>query len=228
MARLPRLAVAGGLHHIGLRAHDQATVFVDDVDRTAFTTLLREAARHHAVAVHAYVMLDSEVQLLATPAKADALGRLMQSLGRGYVSAFNRRHARRGTLWEGRYRCSVLQPEAALLDVTVLIETLPVERGLASRPGDWPWSSAAHHMGLCRDPLVSEHPSYWVIGNTPFERELAHAHLLSDGVAAARRETIMRALQRGHPVGTPDFVAHLSEQAGRPLAPRPRGRPRHP
>jgi putative transposase len=226
MARLPRLAVAGGLHHIGLRAHDRARVFSDDVDRAAFATHLREAALQHAVAVHAYTMLDSEVQLLATPARAEALGRLMQSLGRRYTSAFNRRHERRGALWDGRYRCNVLEPEAALLDVTVLIETLPVERGMVSNPGDWPWSSAAHHLGQCRDPLVSEHPSYWIIGNTPFERELAHANLLRDGVAAVRREAIMHALQRGHPVGTPEFVAQLSEHAGRPLAPRPRGRPR--
>jgi putative transposase len=226
MARQPRLAVAGGLHHVALRGHDKTVVLVDDADRSTFTTLLRESSRRLAVALHAYALLDTEIHLLATPAQAQALGRLMQSIGRSYVSTFNRRHGRRGALWDGRFRCSVLQAETALLDATVLIESLPVERDLVARAGDWAWSSAAHHLGLVRDHLITEHPGYWVIGNTPFERESAHANLLAVGVSTARREALIQALQRGHAVGNADFVASLAERSGRPVAPRRRGRPR--
>lgn len=226
MARQPRLAVAGGLHHVGLRGHDKTVVFVDDTDRSTFTLLLREAGRRLSVALHAYALLDTEIHLLATPVQAQGLGRLMQSIGRGYVAAFNRRHGRRGALWDGRFRCSVLQPETALLDATVLLESMAVERGWVGRAGDWPWSSAAHHLGRVRDPLITEHPSYWIIGNTPFERESAHANLLAAGVPTARRETLLQALQRGHAVGDADFVASVAEESGRPVAPRQRGRPK--
>ena len=110
MARLPRLAVGGALHHVMQRGHDGHPVFRDDADRRLFLSLLSDAARAEAVAVHAYALLDSEIHLLATPAQAANLGRLMQAVGRRYVSAFNRRHQRRGTLWDGRFRSSLIDP----------------------------------------------------------------------------------------------------------------------
>jgi REP element-mobilizing transposase RayT len=142
MARRPRLAVAGELHHVGLRGHNGGTVFADDADRAGFLAMLCDSAALHRVSVHAYALLQAEVQLLVTPFQSDALGRLMQSLGRRYVAAFNRRHGRRGTLWEGRFRSSLLQSGAALVDATVHIECLPVAQGLVVQAVDWPWSSA--------------------------------------------------------------------------------------
>ena len=76
MARLPRLAVAGELHHVLLRGHNGQAVFADDADRAAFVELLREPAARQGVAIHAYALLDREVHLLATPAEADFFGRL--------------------------------------------------------------------------------------------------------------------------------------------------------
>jgi putative transposase len=226
MARLPRLALAGQPHHVGLQGHNGATVFLDDQDRSAFLAMLGEAARAHGVALHAYVLLDDAVQWLATPAEAPALSRLVQSIGRRYVAAFNRRHGRRGTLWEGRFRSGLIEAESALIDATVLIERLPLTAGLASHARDWAWSSAAHHLGHRRDPLVTEHPVYWKLGNTPFERELAHANLLALGLPPARERDLRSALRRGQVVGRADFLAHAAEAAGRPLVARHRGRPR--
>lgn len=226
MARLTRLALAGELHLLALAGHNGAPVFVDDADHDTFTSMLRQAASDHGVAIHAYVLLDAEVRLLATPARAEALGRLVQALGRRYVLAYNRRHSRRGTLWEGRFRSCVVDAPAWLLPATVRLESLPVATGLAAAPVDWPWSSAMHHVGARRDPLVTEHPRYWSLGNTPFDRELAHARLLEEGVAAASTDALESALRRGHALGDGAFLARLAEQTDRPLTARPRGRPR--
>lgn len=226
MARLPRLALAGELHQVALRGHNAGAAFVDDADRAGFLTMLRTAAQEQGVAVHAYVLLDTEVRLLATPARAESLGRLMQSLGRRYVLAFNRRHGRRGTLWEGRFRSSVIDAAEWLVDATVLLEDLPVRAGLVAGAGDWRWSSAAHHLGRARDALVTEHASYWLLGNTPFERELAHARLLAQGVPPARASALEQALTRGHALGSGAFLARLADSTSRPLTARPRGRPR--
>jgi len=226
MARLPRLALAGELHQVALRGHNGGAVFIDDADRADFLDMLRQAAQEQGVAVHAYALLDAEVRLLATPARDESLGRLMQSLGRRYVLAFNRRHARRGTLWEGRFRSSVVDATDWLLDASVLVEDLPVRAGLAAAAGEWPWSSASHHLGRRRDPVVTEHGAYWKLGNTPFERELAHARLLTQGVALERAAAFEQALQKGHALGGGVFLAKLGEATSRPLTSRPRGRPR--
>lgn len=226
MARLVRLALAGELHQVALRGHNGTAVFADDGDRADFLALLQQAAPAQGVAVHAYALVESEVRLLATPQRDESLGRLIQSLGRRYVLAFNRRHGRRGGLWEGRFRSGIVDPADWLFDATVWIEDLPVRAGLVAMAGDWPWSSAGHHLGRRRDGVVTEHEAYWRLGNTPFERESAHARLLAQGVSNVRAHLLDQALQKGHALGDGAFLARLAESTSRPLTARPRGRPR--
>ena len=226
MARLPRLALAGELHHVALCGHNANAVFADDADRMTFLGMLRECGVQHRVAIHAYVLLPREVQLLATPAQADGLAKLMQALGRRYVAAYNRRHGRSGTLWQGRYRNSVIEGGSMLMDATVYVESLPAVHGLVERAEDWPWSSAPHHLGRRRDPMVSEHEAYWLLGNTPFDRERAHAHMLDEGVPVGRARDIDAALRRGHALGSATFVGRLASLATRPVVAGTRGRPR--
>jgi putative transposase len=226
MARLTRLALAGRLHHLALRGHSGAAVFADDADRERFVECLRLAAAEQGVAVHAYVLLDAEVQCLATPVQADALGRAMQSLGRRYVSVHNRRHGRSGTLWEGRFRSSVLEPATWLLSAMVYIETLALRRGAATEVREWPWSSAPAHLGLRRDAVLTEHALRWSLGNTPFDRERAHADLLGRGISEMEAEALERALHSGLALGSSAFLSELRADSSRPLTPRRRGRPK--
>lgn len=226
MARQPRLAVAGELHHVLQRGHSGMNIFVDDSDRQTYSMMLREAAIQHRVAIHAYAQLDHEVHLLATPAQAQSLGLLMQALGRRYVAGFNRRHGRGGSLWAGRFRASVIEAAALGLDAIAYVETLPLRRGLVSSLDEARWTSAAHHLGRCDDPLVTEHASYWGLGNTPFERELAHAHKLNEGVSTALAQRFEQGLVQGRPVGSAQFAQQVAERLGRVLRARPRGRPR--
>lgn len=226
MARPPRLAVAGELHYLLLRGHNRQSAFDDDRDRETFLTLLREAAAQHGVKAHAYVLLDTEVHLLLTPQEATSHSRLMQSLGRRYVAWFNRRHGRSGTLWEGRFRACAIDGATLGLDAMVYVETLPSTAGLVGGADEWRWSSAAHHIGRRRDPLLSDHPCYWALGNTPFERELAHARRLKEGISADLAQRFATAVVQGRPLGAAQFLATLQAQTGRSWQARPRGRPR--
>jgi putative transposase len=115
---------------------------------------------------------------------------------------------------------------ALLLDATLHIETLPVRAGLVASAVDWPWASATHHAGVRRDALITEHAGYWATGNTPFERESAHAHSLAQGIPDALRCRLEEALRRGHAIGSDDFVLQVGAAAARPVQARPRGRPR--
>jgi putative transposase len=226
MARLPRLAVAGELHLLLLRGHNDQPVFADDADRMTFSEVLREASVRHGVAIHAYALLNSEVHLLLTPPQADALGRLIQSLGRRYVAAVNRRHGRRGTLWDGRFRSSVVDAATLLLAATVFVETRAVAAGLSVNAADWAWSSAAHHVGRRRDPLVNDHQGYWTLGNTPFDRERAHTVALDAAQTSTSDMRFAEAAKRSMVIGPAAFHAKVAEVLDRPLQPRPRGRPR--
>jgi putative transposase len=225
MARQPRLAVAGELHHVLLRGHSGAAVFADDADRAAFVELLREPALRQGVAIHAYALLSAEVHLLATPSAAESLGRLMQSIGRRYVALYNRRHGRRGTLWDGRFRNSIVDSRSLLLPATLNLETLPVRAGLVASAPDWPWSSAGHHVGRRRDPLITDHALYWRLGNTPFEREHAHTLALHEAQQGDDDPRWSQAVSRSLALGPAAFVERIAESLGRPLVLRRRGRP---
>lgn len=226
MARLARLAVAAHAHLVLLRGHSGQTVFRDDIDRSAFLSALRSACRLESVALHAYALLPDRVWLLCTPSGAQSLGRAMQALGRGFSAAYNRRHGRSGSLWDGRYRSTVVEDGPRLLDSMVFVDQAPVRAGLAADALSASWSSARQHVGQIAEYPLTDAPAYWALGNTPFDRCAAYRALLDDSQNADRVGELERAAQRGWAVGSQAFLDRLRQHAARPVAPRPRGRPR--
>lgn len=226
MARLPRLVVPEHPHHLVQRGNNGQAIFLDDEDRREWLRLLGDAASTHGTAVHAYALLGDHYRLLVTPKDGPSLSATMQSLGRRYVSGFNRRHGRTGTLWEGRFRAGLIEARRHLLDCMRFIELCPVLAGMAPQAADFPWSSAAHHLGNRRDPLLTDHPLYWALGNTPFDREAAYRTLLEQGLSPADIAELDRSARQGWPLGSSEFLKELGARTERPLTPRPRGRPR--
>ncbi|MGE3925554.1 MAG: transposase [Lautropia sp.] len=225
MARPARNVVAGYPYHLIARGNNRQATFVDDLDRHDYKAVLQSASTELGVAVHAYVLMTNHVHLIATPPDPTALGRLMQAVGRQYVRHFNRRHHRTGTLWEGRYRASIIQNDRYLLACQRYIEMNPVRAGLVAHPQDFRWSSHRHHLGVENDSLVSPHPLYWALGNTPFDREASYRALF-DTIAPIDDPTLTQALLAGKPLADRCFLERLERATGLALEPRPVGRPR--
>ena len=226
MARLPRLSVPGLPHLLIWRAHHGGELFADASDRLAFLELLTEAVRVQPLHWHGYVLLAQQVRLLLTPLAEGAVSRAMQALGRSYVRRYNLRHGQVGTLWEGRFRGTVLQPETELLPALLSLDTQPVRQGLVRTAPEYAWSSHGHYAGLRHEPALSVPAVYWQLGNTPFEREAAYAALAARGLSEAAQQRLEQAALKGWALGSPDFVAQLQQQTARRLQPASRGRPR--
>lgn len=217
MARLPRLALPGHAHWLIQRGLAGRPVFADGLDRDAYLGALREAATASAMRVHAFALATDEVHLVVTPADAQGPSRLMQAVGRRYVSAHHRRHGGSGTLWDGRFRCAIVEPGPALLSVLVLVDSV------APEPGH---SSAGHRCGQGERRLtLVDPPEVWTLGNTPFERESAWQRRLDEGLPVAQRQALLNSARGGWAIGSPHFLQLLAEQLQRPTRPRPRGRP---
>ncbi len=226
MARLPRLVVPNQPHHIIQRGNDQNTIFRDADDYIAFLRWLREAAKQFNVAIHAYALMPTHLHLLVSPSDSAGLGRMMQWVGRHYVPYFNEKYKRAGTLWQGRYKAVVIDFERYFLLCSRYIELNPVRVGLASAPEDYPWSSFAHHAGIKPDPVITDHPIFWALGNTPFDREASYKALVEQGVSEREVEMLTQATLKGWPLGSENFKALLAKQVGRRVHPAKRGRPR--
>ena len=225
MARLPRLSIPGLPHQVIYRGNNGQPVFLDDADRQRMLECLAQYAPEHRVDLHAYVLMPGEVVLLLTPQAAGALSGFMQAVGRKYTRQFNQRHGRSGTLWEGRYRSTVLQPERFLLACMVCIDQRPVQQALAPAPQDYAWSSHAHYIGRDADRLVVPHAQYWQLGNTPFAREAAYAQCVEAGVSAADQAFILQSTRHGWVMGDPDFLSELQGGVMRRLSKAKAGRP---
>jgi len=170
--------------------------------------------------------MDNHFHLLATPKDETGLPKLMQAVGRRYVRHFNDRQGRTGTLWEGRYKSTLVQAERYLLACMVYIDLNPVRAGLVGSAGEFPWSSHRYYLGQGSDRLVTPHPLFWALGNTPFAREQAYSDLVGAGITAPVRDLLTTSTFRGWAVGDPAYLAMLHEQAPRRPAPMSRGRPR--
>lgn len=225
MARLPRLTLGGLPHHVIHRGHNRQPVFLDAQDRQFYLDQLYVACRSHKVALHAYVLMDNHVHLLLTPPDAAALPSAMQMLGRAYARYFNNRHARSGTLWEGRYRSTVIQAEKFLLACMVYIDLNPVRAGATERPGDYAWSSHGHYSGLRVDGAIASPALYWALGNTPFAREAAYREMVDRGLDQSTRQALTDSALRGWALGDAEFVANTQSQTARRIV---KGRPGRP
>ncbi|WP_332825946.1 transposase [Ramlibacter sp.] len=225
MARLPRLTVPGYPHHIIQRGNNRQAIFSDTADYELLLSLIDEHARKQQVAVHGYVLMSNHFHLLATPETLEGIPQMMQSVGRRYVRHYNLRHARTGTLWEGRYKSTLIQAERHLLACMVYMDLNPVRAAMVADPADYPWSSHHHYIGRRTDKLITPHPLYWNLGNTPFARDGAYAELVRSGVSDQERQALTDSALRGWALGEPDYVADLQRRTQRRVARSQAGRP---
>jgi putative transposase len=225
MARLPRLTLPGYPHHVIQRGNNRQPIFTSSADDQTLLDLLLENAKKFEVAIHAYVLMSNHFHLLATPSTPDGLPQMMQAVGRRYVRYFNDTQHRSGTLWEGRYKSTVIQTDRYLLACMAYIDLNPVRAGLVTQPQDYPWSSHGHYVGRRIDKLITPHALFWELGNTPFAREAAYAQLVLNGISLVQQTALTDAALQGWALGEPDFVADLQKRTLRRVSKSSAGRP---
>lgn len=225
MARLPRLSLPDFPHHVIQRGNNRQAIFNGEADYLRMLELLRENALRFGVTVHSYVLMGNHFHLLATPQTADALPQMMQSVGRSYVRYFNDLYGRTGTLWEGRYKSTVIQSQRYLLACMAYIDLNPVRAGLTADVAEYPWSSYRHYIGRGVDRLVTPHPMYWELGNTPFAREAAYAELVHARLSGQQLAQLTDATLKGWALGDAEFIDSLQKITPRRVLPTSPGRP---
>lgn len=225
MARLPRLSFPGLPHHVIQRGHNGQAIFLQSSDYQYMLELILEYAREFDVAVHGYVLMPNHFHMLVTPSAADGLPQMLQSIGRRYVRYFNDAQARTGTLWDGRYRCTVLQPEKYVLSCMVYMDVNPVRAGMVTAAADYEWSSYGHYTGRRQDRVITPHAQFWGLGNTPFAREAAYGELVQEGIAKSLQQALTDSTLKGWAVGDAAFVERLQKETPRRLTKGQPGRP---
>jgi putative transposase len=157
MPRHPRYSLLDVPHHVNQRGNHRQPIFFADEDYRLYLTAVHHAAPRYGCAIHASVLMTNHLHVLVTPSRANGMGNLMQSIGRRYVPYINTTYHRTGTLWEGRYRASLVEAEAYFLLCSRYIELNPVRAAMVAHP-------AARHSDqtrICMDRRSRRSASPW-------------------------------------------------------------------
>ena len=225
MARQARTIIPGQAMHVMVRGNNREVLFFSEADRRQYLAWLREAAKQFGCSVHAFALMPNHVHLLMTPQSEDSLAKTMQSLGRRYAQYFNQLHHRSGTIWEGRFRSSLIDPDY-FLRCQRYIELNPVRAGFESSPQDSGWTSFASHIGGNAESWLVDHEYFWSLGNTPFERQMAWASFVKEGAPHWEDRQITEALVRSKPLVSDIYAKKLFKDHPEQVLIRHRGRPK--
>jgi putative transposase len=216
MARQSRNAVAGVAHLVMQRGHNGSVLFRHADDREFLRETVLEASRTEQLRIHAYALTDEALLFLLRPHQAQSLSRFMQAIGRRYARYVNARYQRSGSLYDGRYRCALIEDGESLMRVMLYLDSL-----VASEYG-----SSMFYLGLHPDRLLTAPAMYWQLGNTPYARESAYQQLLRTGLNAQQHSFIAQQLMKNHAYGSDDFINRMEEVTGLRLRASKPGRPR--
>ena len=186
------------------RGVNKSLCFANDADRGLYLAMLEEVASRVPCAVHAYVLMSNHVHLLVSPIEAVGPSLLMKNLGQRYVQAFNRRHARTGTLWEGRFRSCVVDSEDYLFRCYQYVEMNPVRAGMVSNPREYSWSSYRANAEGAGSRLLTPHSLYLSLGADANHRSARYRDLFLDELSAEDLGRIREATHRGGSLGSRD------------------------
>lgn len=223
MARLPRFTIPGQPQHIILRGNNRIETFCAEADYRFYLEKLQSACEKHGCAVHAYVLMTNHVHLLITPRTAQSLPKAMQMLGRYYVQYYNYSYQRTGTLWEGRYKATLIDSEAYLLICMRYIELNPVRAGMVSHPSAYPWSSYHRNAQGQADALIEPQLEYRRLGKTDEERQFAYRQLFRHPVSESSVAEIREATNKAWVLGNERFRQRIQQQLERRVEPSARG-----
>jgi putative transposase len=224
MARLPRFVIAGQPQHVIVRGNNREPIFYADEDYQFYLDKLGQACLKHRCDLHAYVLMTNHVHLLITPRSEEGLGKLMQMIGRYYVQYFNYSYRRTGTLWEGRYKATLIDSEQYLLTCYRYIELNPVRaEGMVDAPEAYPWSSYQHNALGAENSLITPHDEYINLARSPEGRQQAYRGLFDNHLTLKTLTEIRESTNKAWVLGSALFKEKIETQLKRSAGPKARG-----
>lgn len=226
MPRKPRFYVPGVAVHVVQRGNNREPIFFEEPDYSAYLGWLKEGAERYQCEVHAYVLMTNHVHILATPKDKTGISQMMQYVGRRYVPYVNHTYGRTGTLWEGRYKGSLVQDEGYLLACMRYIELNPVRAGMVKTAASYRWSSYACNASGRKNELIKPHETYLALGKDEVSRRAAYKALFRHHMGEETMEEIRSAWQTGTPLGNNRFREKIEKTLKLKVGYARRGRPR--
>lgn len=223
MARLQRFFIPGQPQHVIVRGNNRSDIFRVDADYQFYLEKLQLACEKHECKIHAYVLMSNHVHLLITPQTEEGLSKLMQMLGRYYVQYYNYTYQRTGTLWEGRYKSTLIDSETYLLTCMRYIELNPVRAGMVAHPSEYSWSSYSCNAFGKADDLVVPHIEFMRLGLSSDARQAEYRQLFKHHISEISLNEIREATNKAWVLGSDRFKHRIQKKLDRQVGPSAKG-----
>ena len=216
MARHPRIVLPNQPLHIMHRGNNRQDIFETEADMIRLKEDLAHALSKSHCKLHAYVIMSNHLHLLLTPTDKAQLSQFMQTMANRYVRYFNASRNRSGTIWEGRFKSCLVDSDNYLYTLYRYIEMNPLRANMVNSLTDYPWSSYHHNALGKKDTLITEHPLYRRLGNSPVLRGQHYQAIFDTPNSAEQEQAIDEALMRGEVYGSHDFHQKIAKRIKRP------------
>jgi len=226
MSRKPRLFIANIPCHIIQRGNNRSPVFFSDEDYLFFLEVLREAKSKYPCLIYAYCLMTNHFHLLIEPKEKENISLLMKLLGAKYARYINKTYRRTGTLWEGRFKCSLIDGELYFLACFHYVEMNPLRAGMTNLPESYRWTSYRFRAFGEKSPILDIDPWYNSLGSIPEERQLGYQQFFQNTVPESTCRLIREMTHKGGFVGDARFKAQIEQLLSRKIIIRPPGRPK--
>lgn len=223
MPRRPRLIVPGHPHHVIVRGVNREPIFYSEQDYRTYLGQLRKALEKYECQLHAFVLMTNHVHLLVTPMNNTGLSKMLQSIGRCYVQYFNFTYNRTGTLWEGRFKSSVVDTERYLLLCYRYIELNPYRAEMVSHPAEYPWSSYRFNALGHANPILSPHWKYEELSFSAQLRQASYRELFNTHIDELDLVEIRNKTNKEWVLGNEYFKDLIFSKLAQQVAPKARG-----
>lgn len=225
MPRMARVVLPHYPHHVVQRGHNRQVIFAERQDYQRYLDTLREFKAKYGVAVYAFCLMTNHIHLLLSPRESTGIGKLMKRLAGRQTRHRNRLEGRSGTLWEGRYKSSLVARDDYLLACCRYIELNPVRARIVAEPQDYVWSSCRYRFGTDAADWLDRDPGYLSLGGDEAERRRHYREFLLAAIPDGEWKLIREAVQRGQLTGADRFTQEVAGILGRRIERRGRGRP---
>ena len=214
MPRHPRFCPPGYPVHVVQRGNNRQVCFAKEADLAVYAKWLGDYAEKFEIHIHGWVLMTNHVHLLVTPLGDSGVSQLIQTLGRQYVRYFNYTYHRTGTLFEGRFKSSVVQHEEYFLNCLRYIELNPVRAGMVKDPGDYKWSSYRAHAFGVRPRMWTGHEQYSQLGKYERQRQQCYRKWVEEAIPLETVSKIRHCINTGLVLGTDKFRDQVKQLRG--------------
>lgn len=227
MPRQARVILPNTPHHIMQRGHNRQVVFASDNDFTYYLKNLKRFKKEFGCKVYAYCLMTNHVHLLIDPGEdPESLSLFMKRVAGRQTRYVNKLENRSGSLWEGRFKSSIVSSSEYLLSCSRYIELSPLRAGMVAEPSVYKWSSFASKANGKPDAVVDYDAVYTALGDSPRERCKAYQEYVAQTIPEDELQRIRDFIQRNQVTGSDRFRKELESKLQIRLSSRGPGRPK--